>query len=982
MGHRWKRWYASASAEPEIDLLSAVFGLPSRRDLKRASETTRRKHSPRYDSGSDATKNDDDGDDDQNEQSDDSSDQPSIHDTTRRSDDLKLRHSATSIRKSMSKKRQHTHSRSSSAKSQRSTLSKKTKCSSELKNKTRTCKRPSASSIRRDEESSSASVSPSARFSTANVLQKSQETVPSPGLFSSNIQRHVANDTSRSTFPYMLQPIPTFLPHYAPAYLVHSGKYPQETQTSEWNRASTSFSIGSNFQNLQRLQLLLDRLHRELLKQPTDSQLHNDYQSAQNQLNSLLDSMVARKSNGMKQTSLDKAKTPAETLKSREPLVDKENVAPASIYDEAAVESYIPSEHHDCRDRTFSIAHLREKSPSRTIRHHLCSGCGSVRSQKFHEKHPIGTWHKPVLNFCSFCREKLLKKGRIEKYHFCFGCGKVRSKAFQKKYKPKPGHALLPNYCGNCTAEVRVNEELNEMSVLESTTAHSISPPEQGCSIADTGSSNLPGLFRDGLPSHCDSDLPIEEFGAKTSRSRNEARLRLDHVSAENTSSVPVSPAESSPFYPGRRLGSAQRRAQREVAKNFKEYQKKPRDSLNQGGYHAPYVEEEDSVSEQRMSLSNYGSTVESSNNGGFSEERQKNKECQGSKRRSSGTEGQNWSPDFIYERAAPLQSTNSSSERTLRYHHLDNRGQHREKITEDPRHNRQDFPRPDSFCEPSRFPTGVFGKSNKEGEDGPGQGPRRKSPLGNGEWSHYSTISNKQEDRTGNRTKQPDPPAFRSSRGAFGPGYSPKQPHFTMDQHDQARCSRSGIRSPNAQEDMPAGHRNPSSPSLSGSNAGKPPNKFNSHTPNETAYARSVFTDYSRSTDNPYYKPRARPFRNAANSDFCDTWDWRSNRGRNTQNNQRPGDGPFDGHVPEPIIEEPVSPSSSPVQPTKLLGQYLYLLAPNSHPTSLLEFHIPNDESSGDPDSEDGDCSAESIALNSTVSSLQAAGPMSATAQ
>ncbi|EXV02979.1 hypothetical protein X797_004102 [Metarhizium robertsii] len=993
MGHRWKRWYSSTSSEPEIDLLSTAFGLPSRRDLERASETVKPKPSSRYDSDSDAT-----SDNAQVEfESYDSSDQSSIHGITIKSRNKGLDHLVSPIPKSASRKRQHTQSRSSSLKSQRSTLSKKIKGSRKLKNTTRDYKQPSPTSTPKDKEPSSTSTSPSTYLSTANGLQGSQKSSSSPSWINSNAQQAAPNKTSQPPLLYSQQQLPTFLPHYVPTYLFHQQKDPLATPTPKRNQDASSYSLGSYFQELQELQelqLKLDRLRRELLKEPTDSHLHKDYQNTQSQLNNILDSVVARKTKGVQQSSLNTAEIPADAMKSTEPIVDKENVAPAPVNDEVAIEAHFPSVPQGGRDRTLSIAHLREKSPSCTIRHHLCSCCGSVRSRNFHEKHPIDIWPKPVLNFCSSCREVTLQKGQMDKHHFCFGCGKVRSKAFQKKHKPKPGLLLLPNYCGKCTAEVRVKEDLDDISVLE-LTAQSIRPPEHDGSVADTASSTVADLFRHGSP-HCNSDLPPEEIGVKTSKSRNAAKLRLGQASIAKSSSAPVSPAESSPFYPGRRSGSAQRRAQREPAPHINgEHRRKTHHSVIQGEYHAPYVEEMDSVSENRTSLRSH-SRVESLGDETFSKQYRERSDRKSSRERV-GTADQKLapmqSPGVIYERTAALQSSNSSGERTIQCDlPIDSSGQHSKMTRESPQYNPQDLPHQGPFHEPSKFSKGVFGKNNKDSGCGSGQAIRQKSPLADIEYSHYTTtFSNGEEDKSETRTgatEKPETPQFRSSRGAFGPDYSPKRSHFSMFQFGRTGSNRSGTRSPDATENnRPApsaeweenssqigtgeysqpGHRNSTTPSFSsGSNASKPTNKFKPHIPNETAYARSVFTDYSRSIDNPYYKPRSRPIHNATNSDFCSTWDWKSNRGASTQN-PRPYDRHFHDGVPEPIIEEPASPPSSPVQPTK-----------------LLEFHIPNDSSSSwEPETEeDNNCLAERIDIDPTVSFSEVTEPMSAITQ
>ncbi|KID66573.1 hypothetical protein MAN_04854, partial [Metarhizium hybridum] len=571
---------------------------------------------------------------------------------------------------------------------------------------------------------------------------------------------------------------------------------------------------------------------------------------------------------------------------------------------------------------------------------------------------------------------------------------RVRSKAFQKKHKPNPGLPLLPNYCGKCTAEVKVKEDLDDISVLE-LTAQSIRPPEHDGSVADTASSTVADLFRHGSP-HGNSDLPPEEIGVKTSKSRNAAKLRLGHASIAKSSSAPVSPAESSPFYPGRRSGSAQRRAQREPAPHINgEHRQKTHHSVIQGEYHAPYVEEVDSVSENRTSLRSH-SRIESLGDEAFSKQCRKKRDRKSSRERI-GTADQKLapmqSPGVIYERTAALQSSNSSGEKTIQCDLcIDSSGQHSKMTREGPQYNPQDLPHQDSFHEPPNFSKGVFGKSNKDSGRGSGQAIRQKSPLANIECSHYTTtFSNREENKSETRTaatEKPEPPQFRSSRGAFGPEYSPKQSHFSMFQFGRTGSNRSGTRSPDATynnrpppsaeweennsqigtgEYSQPGHRNSTTPSFSsGSNASKLTNKFKPHIPNETSYARSVFTDYSRSTDNPYYKPRSRPIHNATNSDFCSTWDWKSNRGASSQN-PRPYDRHFHDGVPEPIIEEPASPPSSPVQPTK-----------------LLEFHIPNDSSSSwEPETEeDNNCLAERIDIDPTVSFSEVTEPMSAITQ
>jgi ribosomal protein L32 len=113
----------------------------------------------------------------------------------------------------------------------------------------------------------------------------------------------------------------------------------------------------------------------------------------------------------------------------------------------------------------------RESTPGRFSRHHICSGCGVVRSAKYHEKHPIASQEKPVFNYCRQCLEKSLASGQPKKHHFCFDCGKVRSKSFQKSHPTKDAEDVLPNYCGQCVADAAIASHIPDSSTVVSPSA-------------------------------------------------------------------------------------------------------------------------------------------------------------------------------------------------------------------------------------------------------------------------------------------------------------------------------------------------------------------------------------------------------------------------------------------------------------------------------------------------------------------------------
>lgn len=112
---------------------------------------------------------------------------------------------------------------------------------------------------------------------------------------------------------------------------------------------------------------------------------------------------------------------------------------------------------------------LGPESPRLNVRHHLCSACGDVRSNTFHQKYPRILVRKPLLNYCGPCKEESIKHGKfVQRHHFCFGCGLVRSKDFEREHAATIGSPLLPNYCRRCRREVRDVESNVDASLVNS----------------------------------------------------------------------------------------------------------------------------------------------------------------------------------------------------------------------------------------------------------------------------------------------------------------------------------------------------------------------------------------------------------------------------------------------------------------------------------------------------------------------------------
>ncbi|PHH75055.1 hypothetical protein CDD82_4617 [Ophiocordyceps australis] len=248
---------------------------------------------------------------------------------------------------------------------------------------------------------------------------------------------------------------------------------------------------------LRQVQHIMDQTRRELALQPQDIGLELQLQILQSKLNALMNRAAACARGGKP--------GPCGTI-------DRVGASSTDASTEASPTR--PPTHPP----PTSLPSQRGDSPGPSIDHHLCSECGSVRSRAFHHKHPLAPGAKPLINYCSACKQAKMKHGAmVVPLHFCLGCGVARSKTFQREHQASVDSPLLPNYCAQCRAMVRDSESLVDASVVD--------VPEAG----------------------------------------------LQHQSA---------PAPDSPFCPGRTHGSAQRRAQRNMADKTQ--------------YQSPFVEDAD----------------------------------------------------------------------------------------------------------------------------------------------------------------------------------------------------------------------------------------------------------------------------------------------------------------------------------------------------------------------------------------------------
>ncbi|POR31987.1 Uncharacterized protein TPAR_07810 [Tolypocladium paradoxum] len=430
---------------------------------------------------------------------------------------------------------------------------------------------------------------------------------------------------------------PTSVPQYTPGYAaqpmfaseVHGSSYPNPSYATPAPpaRVETRAPTRQFSTELQQIQHSMDQARAKLSQNPGDSGLQQDMQVLQNQLNSTLNNATAQPGFGIPPaqsspvTSANKPQAPEHETKDRgkPPGAVPEQVTNAPPDQIHAEYSAILKEQPMPR---VCPVQLRNESPGRVIRHHLCSGCSDIRSAKFHSKHPIVPGHKPLLNYCSPCKEAKIESGIItEPHHFCFGCGVVRSKAFQRRHAATMEEPLQPNYCGKCTREVRETESMVDSSIVNSvsysgnsrrsrifTNQYQEFEPSRGkvqrqapiwSPSLEGGKEEAEDAERRAIPEASPSNnTEGEKISLQQRRQRRakrsskivpveQLRLTTNSPSLSNASAVPTSS-----FCPDRRHGSAQRRAQRSAMAQGEDFISPISATSDKTVYHRPYVED------------------------------------------------------------------------------------------------------------------------------------------------------------------------------------------------------------------------------------------------------------------------------------------------------------------------------------------------------------------------------------------------------
>ncbi|PNP42526.1 hypothetical protein TGAMA5MH_05267 [Trichoderma gamsii] len=322
-------------------------------------------------------------------------------------------------------------------------------------------------------------------------------------------------------------------------------------------------------QEVQRIQSKLDKVVVELSKHPEDATLRSELSALQTELNTRLNTLLGmtppKEANMSENSELRDSKTKPKKSTTQ----------------------------------SHSITAQREMSPKRKMRHHLCTGCGKVRSSNYHTKHPIVPGGRPSMNYCEDCFEENVEDGALD-HHFCYGCGNVRSKEFQRNHPISNGERPFPNYCSVCVEEIRSAEAIADVSMVD------FAPSRSHKSSSYTGSAR--NRTRNGVPAKSSNSGPGPEnhqnqldtllFSAHTNGSNDVSSLEAKKAPQPlklSTNGPQLSPSNSSPdspYYPVRNTGSSQRRAERSpLSSPGSQYGSSPNTSTTPR-YQAPYVED------------------------------------------------------------------------------------------------------------------------------------------------------------------------------------------------------------------------------------------------------------------------------------------------------------------------------------------------------------------------------------------------------
>ncbi|CAG7557374.1 unnamed protein product [Fusarium equiseti] len=355
--------------------------------------------------------------------------------------------------------------------------------------------------------------------------------------------------------------------------------------------------------DIQRLQKHIDAKMADLSSEPDSRVLRRDLRRLQDRLNATLNKAITHSKMHVKKPSLGSISSFSQsTLGKNTPG----GIETTSVHDAVVPMSTIA----DNQQRRYHAQ--QAKSPQRIPRHHVCSGCGNVRSQQFHKRWPLDNTKKsPKISYCESCREEMYNRGIVQKYHFCFNCGGARSMAFHREHPVLPGEPIFVNYCGSCTEEFKVYESLPDTSVV-----NIVAPKVDAYMEVATPSDSEEDLDSLIVNRHqnCKND---EDNIRREKRHEAESKPKQHDSSVETprgrrreprTPRVPiVAPNDDlvspeSPYCPSRSTSSSDRRAERKSSGQFSSDSNTDMEEVKaSGNYQSPYVEDSSSSHHSRV---------------------------------------------------------------------------------------------------------------------------------------------------------------------------------------------------------------------------------------------------------------------------------------------------------------------------------------------------------------------------------------------
>ncbi|TFB06186.1 hypothetical protein CCMA1212_001912 [Trichoderma ghanense] len=770
-------------------------------------------------------------------------------------------------------------------------------------------------------------------------------------------------------------------------------------------------------QQVQEIQSQIDEVATKLSQHPEDIALKSILSTLQTELNTKLNSLLGMETR--KESKAPNVSTPPD-LKTQFPQPPQ------------------------------AAATQPDKSHKSRFRHHLCTGCGSVRSTDYHKKHPIIPGGNPSMNYCEDCFERKVENGDPE-HHFCYGCGTARSKEFHHNHPISKGDRPFPNYCSVCVEEVRSAETIADVSMVNFNPGNR--PNKNGASYY--------GAARDQSQGNkCSSAFgPIQEmsdqenqpdvllFSAHSDTSEQvhpRDQKKIPQPLKLSTSGPQLSPSNSSPdspYYPVRHAGTTHRRAQRSpLTSPGTQYCSSP-DTPTTPKYQPPYVE--DVVSPTQGTKPPIGDTQTNSTTPGRQHPQDERSHhgtkaaklgspqeaSDGSTEGHTSTDGSAHSTGSKSVKFRPKVDIRLSDSRTS-----SNASSHAQIVEEDIKPDEDTIPSrvgiygtspvksSDGFYSIRQTPHGVA--SSPAAEDGSGEAIPERSYRGafskdspasawvpptssaGDRWysspsAYHATTSPSTESFTGHRPGARS--TFNYGTSGIGLGATGVPPPLHTTRSSPADTGSKGEsesqKSPKSPYSGPQHQTFPGPPSngwnyysspygggQTGESSFRKPSPWSTFSPSydpechtmrdDYSYGHGAFSDYSQPSSNPYYQPRKRSFPDL--SSYC-SFGTQSAQPRRTPGTwakeyksttpKAPKPTPY--WIPEPIIEEPDSPESSPAKKANMIEFNNIEVSPKSTTNTATSSSPGSAEDDVDHvagSETDGDCDEENDLSNSSL--------------